>query len=135
MCAIVTVTVIRRESPQDLGSAADATEEKGVGPFEAFRLLRESKHLQIIAIVISFAAIGASLIEQQLNMAVAEQVKAAGGEAAADAITQRLGTVQFWDLHDRFCDSGLAGQPHPAIPGRGVRPHAAPDGSLDDSLG
>ena len=29
MCAIVTATVIRRESPQDLGSAADATEEKG----------------------------------------------------------------------------------------------------------
>ena len=96
VCAIVTVAVIRRESPQDLGSAADATEEKGVGPFEAFRLLRESKHLQIIAVVISFAAVGASLIEQQLNMAVAEQVKAAGGEAAADAITQRLGTVQFW---------------------------------------
>jgi AAA family ATP:ADP antiporter len=95
LSAIATVTVIRREQPQDLGGAA-GTEERGVGPLEAFRLLRESKHLQIIAVVISFAAIGASLIEQQLNMAVEAQVAAAGGGAAADAITQRLGTVQFW---------------------------------------
>jgi AAA family ATP:ADP antiporter len=96
ICVVVTVSVIRREQPEDLGSVAAGAEEKGVGAFEAFRLLRESRHLQIIAVVISFAAIGASLIEQQLNMAVEAQVQAAGSEAAADAITQRLGTVQFW---------------------------------------
>ena len=51
---------------------------KGVGLREArASLLRESKHLQIIALVISFASIGAAIIEQQLNMA-AEAFKGAG---------------------------------------------------------
>jgi AAA family ATP:ADP antiporter len=45
LAAAATVTVIRRERPQDLGSAAAGTEEKGVGPLEALRLLRQSTHL------------------------------------------------------------------------------------------
>ena len=43
--------------------------ERGVGLGEALRLLASSRHLQIIAMVIGFAAIGASIIDQQLNMA------------------------------------------------------------------
>ena len=95
LSVLATVTVIRREQPQDREARRRVRRNKAWGPLEAFRLLRESKHLQIIAVVISFAAIGASLIEQQLNMAVEAQV-AAAGSGAADAITQRLGTVQFW---------------------------------------
>ena len=34
-------------------------------------MLRESKHLQIIAVVIGLTSIGAGLVDQQLNMAAA----------------------------------------------------------------
>ena len=57
---------------------------------EAFDLLRQSKHLQIIALVISFAAIGAAIIEQQLNMAAED---ATG--ARTDSITAFLANVQL----------------------------------------
>ncbi len=53
---------------------------------------RESKHLQTIALVISFAAIGAAIIEQQLNMAAASS----HGEEATNAITGFLARVQLW---------------------------------------
>ncbi len=39
---------------------ARGEDEKGISPAEAFRLLRQSQHLQVIALVISFAAIGAA---------------------------------------------------------------------------
>ena len=48
-----------------------ANVEEGVGLGEALRLLKSSRHLQIISIVIAFAAIGNSIIDQQLNMAAA----------------------------------------------------------------
>ena len=67
-------------------------EEKGVSLTEAFSLLRRSKHLQIIALVISFASIGAAIIEQQLNMAAA----AAKGAGATDSITAFLAQVALW---------------------------------------
>ena len=72
--------------------AAEAADEKGVSITEAFDLLRRSKHLQIIALVISFAAMGAAIIEQQLNMAAA----AAKGASQTDAITVFLAKVQLW---------------------------------------
>ena len=49
-------------------------------------------HLQIIALVIGFAAVGAAIIEQQLNMAAA----AAKGAGATDSITAFLAQVQLW---------------------------------------
>ena len=52
-----------------LAGIASTGEERGVGGAEALRMLQRSKHLQVIALVIAFAAIGANLIEQQLNMA------------------------------------------------------------------
>jgi len=45
-------------------------EDKGMSLLEAGRLLVQSKHFQTIAMVISFASIGAGIIDQQLNMAV-----------------------------------------------------------------
>ena len=91
LCAFVVTLVIRRESVRP-DSALAGKEEKGVGLAEAFQLLRGSKHLQIIALVISFASIGAAIIEQQLNMAA----EAAKGAGATDSITAFLATVGLW---------------------------------------
>ena len=67
-------------------------EERGVGGGEAIRMLRSSKHLQLIALVIGLAAIGATIIDQQLNMAAA----GAKGEANTDAIAGFLAQVTFY---------------------------------------
>jgi len=91
LCAFVVTLVIGRESVRP-DSALAGKEEKGVGLAEAFQLLRSSKHLQIIALVISFASIGAAIIEQQLNMAA----EAAKGAGATDSITAFLATVGLW---------------------------------------
>ena len=56
------------------------------------QLLRSSRHLQVIAMVIAFAAIGAAIIEQQLNMATAE----AKGDTNADAIAAFLAQVTVY---------------------------------------
>ena len=91
LCAFIVSYIIGRESISP-DSALAGKEEKGVSFAEAFQLLRSSRHLQIIALVISFASIGAAIIEQQLNMA-AEAAKGAGG---ADSITAFLATVGLW---------------------------------------
>ena len=90
-CAILVATIIGRERA-DAESLTAVKEEKGVSATEALDLLRRSRHLQIIALVISFAAIGAAIIEQQLNMAAA----AAKGAAATDSITSFLAQVGLW---------------------------------------
>ena len=90
--AAVLVLSIEARSPVQLAAIAKAGEEKGVGGAEAFRMLRESRHLQVISLVIAFGAIGAYLIEQQLNMA-AEAFK---GRGAVDSLTAFLGTVQLY---------------------------------------
>src|SRR4026209_1524871 len=61
-----------------------------MSPREAIALLIKSKHFQIIALVISFAAIGAGIIEQQLNMAVELEIP------GKDARTAFLGNVIFY---------------------------------------
>jgi ATP:ADP antiporter, AAA family len=66
-CAVLVLAIVRREAAA--GATVATGEEEGVGGGEAIRLLRESRHLQIIAIVIGCAAMGAAIIEQQLNMA------------------------------------------------------------------
>jgi AAA family ATP:ADP antiporter len=93
LLAVVAVWyIVSREQPADTGASSAVESEKGVGAGEAIRLLRESKHLQIIALVIMFAAIGAQVIEQQLNMA-AESSK---GRTDIDSITSFLATVAVW---------------------------------------
>ena len=89
LCAVLVATIMGRER---VDTAGGAKEEKGVRLTEAVDLLRQSRHLQIIALVISFASIGAAIIEQQLNMAAAAQ-KGAGG---ADSITSFLASVGLW---------------------------------------
>src|SRR3954468_16562855 len=90
LCAVLVAAIMGRE--QIDADVAGAKQEKGVRLIEAVDLLRQSKHLQIIALVISFASIGAAIIEQQLNMAAAAQ-RGAGG---ADSITQFLASVGLW---------------------------------------
>jgi HEAT repeat protein len=91
LCAVLVALIVRREKAAGQGGVVPA-EEEGVGGKEALRLLRESRHLQIIALVIAFAAIGAGLIEQQLNMA-AEAFK---GRAATDNLTAFLAQVTLY---------------------------------------
>ena len=87
-CVGIVVLIERRQPPSE--HFAPAEEEKGVGGGEAIRLLRESRHLQIIALVIGFAAVGASIIDQQLNMAAEEE------KATENAIAGFLGIVTMY---------------------------------------
>ena len=93
VAAVVTAWILRREDVA-MGDAAReaAGQAKGVGAGEALRLLRGSPHLRLIALVISFAAVGAAIIEQQLNMAAEANL----GSDAADAITSLLGWIGVW---------------------------------------
>ncbi len=91
-CAVIVWTIFGEQREASAARGAALKEEKGVGGRQALQLLRESKHLQIIALVISFAAIGAAVIEQQLNMAA----QAFKGRDDLDALTAFLGQVTLW---------------------------------------
>jgi ATP/ADP translocase/CRP-like cAMP-binding protein/HEAT repeat protein len=91
-CAALVVSIIRRSSGVEIKGLETAGEEKGVGGSEALRMLRESRHLQIIALTIALMSIGAGFIDQQLSMAS----EAAKGRADTDAITAVLGRVQVY---------------------------------------
>ena len=87
---IGVVTVVGRR--QRLSGTGLSVDERGVGGGEALRLLRSSRQLQVIALVVAFAAIGAGIIDQQLNMAAA----AFKGEDSTDALTGFLAEVTLW---------------------------------------
>ncbi len=91
-CTLVVITIVSRARGVDLRGLETAGEEKGVGGQEALRMLRQSKHLQIIAIVIGLTSIGAGLVDQQLNMAT----EAFKGRNQTDAMTAVLGQVQVY---------------------------------------
>lgn len=92
ICVAIVWFVLRREQSAGTSDAAKTGEEEGTGAGEALQLLRSSRHLQVIAMVIAFAAIGAAIIEQQLNMAAAE----AKGSTNSDAIAQFLAQVTVY---------------------------------------
>ncbi|MEE2636722.1 MAG: Npt1/Npt2 family nucleotide transporter [Acidobacteriota bacterium] len=91
-CMVIVTLVLSRAKDVGLEDIASAGKEKGVGGSEAMRMLRESKHLQVIAIVIGLASMGASLIETQLNLA-AEEFAGAG---ETEGISALLATVQLY---------------------------------------
>ena len=91
LCLGLVVAIIGRERPEIKGSLTGG-EDESVSGTEAIALLRNSRHLQIIALIIGFAAIGAAIIEQQLNMATA----AVKGSGNTDTITSFLGEVQLY---------------------------------------
>ena len=89
-CVVLVLVIARGQRNTD--SAEPAEDQRGVGGREAIRLLRSSRHLKVIALVIGCAAVGAGIIEQQLNMA-AEATRA---EGATDSIAAFLATVTFY---------------------------------------
>jgi AAA family ATP:ADP antiporter len=88
VCFFVIWMITLREKPAETGKVGG--EEDSISLREAMQLLMQSKHFQVIALVISFAAIGAGIIEQQMNMAVEEQI------ADKDARTAFIGNVIFY---------------------------------------
>lgn len=89
-CLFIVNSVLRRETHAGQADYSKTGEEEGVGGAEALKLLSQSRHLQIIAMVIAFAAVGAAIIEQQLNMATA------ASKTSTDAITAFLAEVTIY---------------------------------------
>jgi ATP:ADP antiporter, AAA family len=88
-----TVLAINNEQSQDLGLENEAElRNQATAPKrdEAWRLLLESRHLQLIALMVGVAALSAVFVEQQLNMAVDES------GATTDDITAFLGRVTMY---------------------------------------
>ena len=83
-CAAIVLRIARLPS---VGHNLESVDERGVGGREAFRLLTQSRHLRVLAAVVAFAAIGASVVDQQLNMA------AEATAIDADAIAALLARV------------------------------------------
>jgi AAA family ATP:ADP antiporter len=86
VCSGLVILILRRSAPSERAGSLGA-EEETIGGAEALRMLRQSRHLQIIAMVIGFAGLGAVVIEQQLNMAAESLVE------KGDAITGFLAMV------------------------------------------
>ena len=91
-CAGVVTAVVRGARGAALAGVASTGAQEGVGGLAALRMLRESRHLQLIALIIGFAAVGAGLLDQQLNMAVEESA----GSGGTDRIAAFLGQVQLY---------------------------------------
>ncbi len=89
---VVVSLIVRREGIGGEVQGAVLSAEKSIDNKEAMQLLHKSKHLRLIALVIGFAAIAATIIDQQLNMA-ADEMK---GQQATDAISVFLANVQLW---------------------------------------
>ncbi len=87
---IVSIILGRERQAADAGAAVD--EERGVTFARALQLLRESRQIQLIAVVIGFGSLGAALIDQQLNMA-AEIFRGAGQE---DSVGAFLAQIRFY---------------------------------------
>jgi len=66
ICAVLVTAILRRQAVT--ANLATAGEERGVGGSEAIRLLRESRHLQLIALIIGFATLASTIGEQQLYL-------------------------------------------------------------------
>ncbi len=111
LCIGIVISIVRREKRAGASDASKTGEEESVSSAEALKLLRSSRHLQIISLVIAFAAIGAAIIEQQLNMATAE----AKGATNTDAITAFLAQITVYLSLIGFVIQVVPHQPHPPL--------------------
>ncbi|CAN5862678.1 hypothetical protein BH24ACI5_BH24ACI5_05210 [soil metagenome] len=91
-CAAIVFFIMGRERGVTVSAAAAVDEERGVSLAKAFALLRGSRQIQLIAVVIGFGSLGAALIDQQLTMA-AEAFK---GRNETDTISAFLGEIRFY---------------------------------------
>ena len=89
-CLLIVVTIIRREKSAGTSDASKTGEEEGVSGGEALQLLRSSRHLQVISLVIAFGAMASNIVEQQVNMAAAEQIGASNSDAIAAFLGQLI---------------------------------------------
>ncbi len=87
LCFFLILEIQRRTSPEG-GSFRVKGESLGGG--EALSMLKGSRHLQLIALVIGFSALGAATLEQQLLMAAEAEV------AGTDSITSFLAVITFY---------------------------------------
>lgn len=88
--AVVVVMGVMRRQPA--ATVSLPVEERGVGAKEAVRLLRSSRQLRLIAVIISLGALAAGILDQQLLLAVA----ADKGESDTAGITAFLAQVTLW---------------------------------------
>jgi ATP/ADP translocase/CRP-like cAMP-binding protein/HEAT repeat protein len=91
LCIVIVVAVLGRERHAVAGPGGE-DELGGLGPREALSLLFTSRQVQLIAVVISFGALGAVILDLQVSMA-AEEFK---GRGQTDALTAFFGTIRFW---------------------------------------
>ena len=87
---IVSMVLGREQAAAEVGAGGE--EERGVTMAKAIALLRGSRQIQIIALIISFGSLGAAVLDQQVNMA-AEVFKGAGQE---DSIGGFLAQIRFY---------------------------------------
>lgn len=87
VCFFLILEIQRRTNPEG-GSFRVKGESLGGG--EALQMLKGSRHLQLIALVIGFSALGAATLEQQLYMASESAV------AGKDSITSFLAGITFY---------------------------------------
>ena len=105
LCAAIVVAIGRRQPAVD--DTPLVTGEPEPERHDAWRLLLGSRHLQLIALVVGVAALGAVFVEQQLNMAVAES------GATTDDITRYLGRVtMFLSMAGLVVQVGLTSRLH-----------------------
>jgi ATP:ADP antiporter, AAA family len=86
LCVFIVDAILRLQPT----TSDEYGDEQGVGGREALRLLAESDHLKLMALVIGCAAAGAAIVQQQLSMAA----EATGGDA--DRMTAFLAEVTAW---------------------------------------
>src|SRR5688572_4144204 len=91
LCMTIVSMVLGREQGA-MAAARGGDEERGVTMKRALELLRGSRQIQLIALIISFGSFGAALLDQQVNMA-AEVFKGAG---QADSIGAFLAQIRFY---------------------------------------
>ena len=108
---VIIVTAIGSHAKLTADVGAGVVRQRGGGS-EMYRILRDSRHLQVIALIIGFAAIGATIVEQQLNMA-AEAIQ---GSSSTDLITGFLAEVTFYlSIVSFIIQIGLTGQIHRSL--------------------
>jgi AAA family ATP:ADP antiporter len=90
VCFFLILAIQRRTMA---GAAKEGTfrvKGESLGGGEALSMLKSSRHLQLIALVIGFSALGAATLEQQLYMASESEV------AGTDSITSFLAEITFY---------------------------------------
>ena len=90
-CIFIVIAVLKREGAA-LIAEDKRDEEQGPRAREALKLFLSSRQMQLIAVIITMGALGAAILDQQLNMAT-EAFRGGGG---TDSMTAFLGSVRFY---------------------------------------